>query len=81
MMEKIKLWIYLFFFSFTHSFLDENETFPLLYIDNNESKKNKIGKNGTILFYPDYFSEDIENMIDTNKKSYLNSIILDVNDI
>ena len=81
MMEKIKLSIYLFILSFTNSLLDENETFPLIYIDIHESQKNKIGKNGTIIFYPDYFSEKIENMIDTNKKPYFNSTILDVNDI
>ena len=80
-MEKIKLLIYLFIISFTNSFLEENETFPLLYIDIHESQKNKIGKNGTIIFYPDYFSENIGDLIDTNKKPYFNSLISDVNEI
>lgn len=80
-MEKIKLSFYLFIISFTNSLLDENQTFPSLYIDIHESQKNTIGKNGTVIFYPDYFSEKIENMIDTNKKPYFKSIIVDVNDI
>ena len=78
-MEKIKLWIYLFIISFKYSLLDENETLPLLYIDIHEAQKNQIGKNGTVIFYPDYYSEIIENMIDTNKKPYFKSTILDVN--
>lgn len=75
------MWIYLFIISFKYSLLDENETLPLLYIDIHEAQKNQIGKNGTVIFYPDYYSEIIENMIDTNKKPYFKSTILDVNNV
>ena len=78
-MKKIKLWIYLFIISFKYSLLVENETLPFLYIDIHESQKNQIGVNGTVIFYPDYCSDEIENMIDTNKKPYFKSNISDVN--